>query len=480
MRCGPAGRFVERHLAPSVFWADFIHCRRKFHLQPARIVISALTRERQPAIGRKPGSRVIPTTQGHPMQRSTFLPAHLPRRRFLARVGGIGLTGLLGASAWDAMAATPVELPFANGRRELATNFPQKGAMLLQRTRPPLLETPFEVFDQGVFTPNDRFYVRWHLANIPEIIDPATFRLNIHGHVREAISLTLDDLVRDFESFEIAAVNQCSGNSRGFFGPRVAGGQWANGAMGNARWKGVRLKDVLDRAGVKAGALQARFNGLDTGALPQTPDFMKSLSIDHARDGEVMIAYAMNGEPLPLLNGFPLRLVVPGWYATYWVKMLDDIEVLDKPDDNFWTTKAYLIPDTPLANILPGQKGVKMIPINRMVPRSFFTNIQDGAVLKVGQTTTVRGIAFGGDAGLAKVLFSSDAGRLWQETRLGPDQGKYGFRQWEVQLRLPSRGPHKWMIKAFNTAGSAQPDRPNWNGAGFMRNVVESVSVQAV
>jgi DMSO/TMAO reductase YedYZ molybdopterin-dependent catalytic subunit len=413
------------------------------------------------------------------MHRSIFLTPQVSRRRFLARAGGIGLTGLLGASAWEAMAATPIDLPFVNGRRELVTDFPQKGPMILQRTRPPLLETPFEVFDLGVFTPNDRFYVRWHLANIPTSVDPATFRLNIRGHVRQPISLTLDELVSEFKPFEIAAVNQCSGNSRGFFGPRVPGGEWANGAMGNALWRGVRLKDVLDRAGVKAGAVQVRLKGLDTGAIPQTPDFMKSLDIDHARDGEVMIAYAMNAEPLPLLNGFPLRLVVPGWYATYWVKMLSDMEVLDKPDDNFWTAKAYLIPDTPFANVKPGQKGVKMIPINRMLPRSFFTNIRDGAVLKVGQTTTVRGIAFGGDTGLGKVLFTSDGGARWQEARLGTDHGKYSFRQWEVPLLLSSPGPRKLMIKAVNAAGSAQPDHANWNGAGFMRNVIESVSVQA-
>jgi DMSO/TMAO reductase YedYZ molybdopterin-dependent catalytic subunit len=413
------------------------------------------------------------------MQRSTFPPSPLSRRRFLAAAGGVGLTGLLGASAWDARAATLVDLPFANGRRDLVTNFPQKGAMILQRTRPPLLETPFEVFDQGVFTPNDRFYVRWHLANIPTEVDPTTFRLNIRGHVGQPIQLTLDELARDFKPFEIAAVNQCSGNSRGFFSPRVPGGEWANGAMGNALWRGVRLKDVLDRAGVKAGALQVRFNGLDTGVVPQTPDFMKSLDIDHARDGEVMIAYAMNGALLPLLNGFPLRLVVPGWYATYWVKMLNDIEVLDKPDDNFWMTKAYLIPDTPFANVAPGQKDVKMVPINRMLPRSFFTNVKDGAVLKVGQTTIVRGIAFGGDAALAKVLFSADSGNRWQEARLGSDHGKYSFRQWAVPLRVSSSGSHQLMIKASNAAGSAQPDHANWNGAGFMRNVIESVSVQA-
>ena len=401
------------------------------------------------------------------------------RRQFLAGVGGLGITGLMGASAWSGSDESVV-FPFVNGNRNLVENFPQKGAMVLQRSRPPLLETPFEVFDQGIFTPNDRFYVRWHVANIPTVVDPGTFRLNVRGHVKQPISFTLDDLVQKFKPIEIAAVNQCSGNSRGLFAPRVAGGQWANGAMGNALWKGVSLKALLDRASVKPGALQVRFNGLDTGILPQTPDFMKSLDVDHALDGEVMIAYAMNGAPLPLLNGYPLRLVVPGWYATYWVKMLNDIEILDKPDDNFWMTRAYLIPDTPQADIAPGQQGVRLIPINRMVPRSFFTNVKDQAKFKVGETTTVRGIAFGGDTGLAKVLFSADAGSHWQEAQLGPDHGKYSFRQWTVDFRPSSSGLQTLMVKAFNTAGTSQPDRANWNGSGFMRNVIESVSVQSV
>src|SRR5204863_465859 len=145
----------------------------------------------------------------------------------------------------------------------------------------------------------------------------------------------------------LAAVNQCSGNSRGLAQPAVPGAQWANGAMGNAKWMGVRLKDVLDRAGVKPGALRVRFAGLDQPVVDGAPKFMKSLALDHARDGEVMIAYAMNGGQLPLLNGFPLRLVVPGWYSTYWVKMLDRIEVIATEDENFWTKNAYLIPDTP-------------------------------------------------------------------------------------------------------------------------------------
>src|SRR6266403_1432248 len=401
---------------------------------------------------------------------------HMVTRRRLLRAAGAGALALTNPSWAQTMVDLP--LPGGPGAREITTSFPQKGAMILQRTRPPLLETPFEVFDKGVFTANNQFYVRWHWAVIPTEVDVAKFRLAVHGHVNEVLSLSLQQIM-SLPRVEMAAVNQCSGNSRGFFEPRVAGGEWSNGAMGNARWIGVRLKELLNRAGVKTGAVQVRFNGLDEPVVSDGPDFMKSLDIDHARDGEVMIAYGMNGEQLPLLNGFPLRLVVPGWYATYWVKMLNDIEVLDKPDDNFWTAKAYLIPDTPFANIVPGQKDVKMVPINRMLPRSFFTSLKDGAVLKAGQTTIVRGIAFGGDTALAKVMFSDDSGSRWQEARLGSNHGKYSFRQWEVPLRLSSPGTRKLMIKAINAAGSAQPDRPNWNGAGFMRNVIESVSVQA-
>lgn len=397
----------------------------------------------------------------------------LSRRDFTR--GALGLATLFSPLV---RANNLIHLPFANGEREIVTSFPTKGPSILQRLRPPLLETPFEVFDRGVFTPNDRFYVRWHLPNIPTTIDPAEFRLTVRGRVARPLSLSLPELIHGFPAFEIAAVNQCSGNSRGLFNPRVSGAQWGNGAMGNALWRGVRLTDVLDRANVARGAARVRFGGLDTGVLPRTPKFLKSLELDHARDGEVMIAYEMNGEPLPLLNGFPLRLVVPGWYATYWVKMLSDIEVLDQEDDNYWTRKAYLIPDTPGASITPNQKDVKMVPINRMVPRSFFTNLNEGSHVARGGPVNVRGIAFGGDTGVAKVFLSTDAGRSWQAAHLGADHGKYSFRQWELPVRFATAGPQKLMVKVLNSEGVSQPDNPNWNASGFMRNVIESVSVQ--
>ena len=399
------------------------------------------------------------------------------RRRLLGGLGALGVAAFAGTLTAGAAERNTIELPFENGERTLTSAFPQKSDVILQRTRPPLIETPFEVFDQGVFTPNNRFYVRWHLADIPTAVDPATFRLDIRGHVNKTVSLTLNDLLRKFPRFEIAAVNQCSGNSRGFFSPRVPGGQWANGAMGNARWTGVRLKDLLDHAGIRANAVQVRFNGLDNGVIPQTPKFMKSLSIDHAFDGEVMLAYAMNGEALPLLNGYPLRLVVPGWYATYWVKMVHDIEVLDKPDDNFWTAKAYLVPDNHFANVHPGEKGFKQVPINTMLPRSFFTNVRANATLRPGQPTLVRGIAFGGVHALQQVQFSADGGKTWTAAKLGQDYGRYSFRQWQTTVSFPQPGKQVLMVRAVDTTDQVQPGIPNWNGAGFMRNVIESVNV---
>ena len=196
------------------------------------------------------------------------------RRRFLQ---GAGVLGGMGATlpAW-ADTFVNLDLPGGADRRELTKAFPQKERMILQRTRPPLLETPFEVFDRGVFTPNDLFFVRWHWAVIPEAVDVAAFKLAVRGHVNQAISLSLADLLA-MPRREVAAVCQCSGNSRGLFQPRVAGAQWENGAMGNARWTGVRLRDVLDRAGVKAGAVAVRSSGLDDPVVPAAPKFMKPL-----------------------------------------------------------------------------------------------------------------------------------------------------------------------------------------------------------
>ena len=397
--------------------------------------------------------------------------AHGSRRNFLFQAGVFGAASLAGPT-W-AQQMVDLALPGGPSARPLANAFAGKSDMILQRTRPPLLETPMSVFDQGVFTPNDRFFVRWHWANIPTAVDVTSFRLAVRGHVGRPLSITLAQLLA-MPRVQLAAVNQCSGNSRGLFQPRVAGGQWAHGAMGNARWVGVSLRYILDLAGVQAGATAVRFSGLDEPVVPTAPDFKKSLAVDHARDGEVMVAFLMNGEQLPLLNGFPVRLIVPGWYSTYWIKILSDIEVLAQPDDNYWMAKAYRVPDTPFANVAPGATGFPTVPINRMVPRAWVTNLADGARIAMQPRLAVGGIAMGGDAGVAKVEVSADHGRSWAAASLGPDEGRYSFRRFDLTVPVPGPGPLALMARCTNTAGVVQPLAPNWNPGGFMRGCIET------
>ncbi len=411
----------------------------------------------------------------------TTVSASISRRRLIRLARDAAL--LCGASevlsqAVVAEAANLVNLPFGNGERPLV-RYPQKRPLIRLTTRPPQLETPFSVFGESMLTPNDAFYVRYHLTRSPpDAIDPDAFRLDVKGKVNTPLSLNLHDL-KGLDSAEFVAVNQCSGNGRSFSNPRVAGGQLGNGAMGNARWKGVPLKAVLDKAGVQQGAKQVTFNGLDAPASELTPDFVKALDIDHARDGEVLIAYAMNGEDLPMLNGYPLRLVVPGYYGTYWVKHLNEIIVIDKAYDGFWMKTAYRIPNNACACVEPGTKPASTVPIDRLNVRSFITSHSDGATVQAKRPFTVSGIAFDGGYGITEVALSLDDGKTWLAAKLGAELGKYSFRQWSANLSL-TPGAHTLAIRAVNRIGQSQPMQALWNPAGYMRNVIEKITVTAV
>ncbi|WP_431015089.1 molybdopterin-dependent oxidoreductase [Bradyrhizobium pachyrhizi] len=397
----------------------------------------------------------------------------LDRRDLMKRAGLAALVTGLGSRG--AFALDTVTLPFGNGERPLV-RYPQKRPMIGLTARPPQLETPFAIFNDGPITPNNAFFVRYHLADLPYNLDPDKFTLEIKGKVDKPLKLSLKD-IRKLKATEIVAVNQCSGNSRGFFSPRVAGGQLGNGAMGCARWHGVPLKTVLDMAGVQAGARQVTFNGMDGPVSDKTPDFVKALDVDHARDGEVMLAWGMNGEDLPFLNGFPLRLVVPGYYGTYWVKHLNEITVIDNVFEGFWMKSAYRIPDTPNNAIEPGTAPKATIPINRFTVRSFITSVADGAKLKAGRSM-LRGIAFDGGKGIKEVMVSTDGGKSWTPAKLGKDLGKYAFREWKLPVKLAA-GPAELKVRATNNAGDTQPMDPLWNPAGYLRNVVETVRVTA-
>ena len=399
----------------------------------------------------------------------------LGKRQFLKSVGGLALAWAGGTGLGKPAFAQAVTLPFANGERKLA-RFPGKRPLIKLTERPPQLETPFAVFDESIITPNDAFFVRYHLAGIPLSIDPDAFRLEIGGKVDKALILSLKNL-KAMPHHEIVAVNQCSGNSRGFLDPRVPGGQLANGAMGNARWTGVLLKTVLNMAGVQATAKQVAFEGLDGPVLPNTPDFAKALDIDHARDGEVMLAFAMNGQDIPWLNGYPLRLVVPGYYGTYWVKHLNKITLMDNIFDNYWMKTAYRIPDNACACIPPGSKPDKTVPIGRFNVRSFITNLQNGDTIRA-HDTLVRGIAFDGGSGIKEVALSIDKGKTWSGTTLGRNLGRYSFRPWQTRITLAT-GTHELMVRATSMSGEIQPMVATWNPSGYMRNVVETLTVQA-
>ena len=401
--------------------------------------------------------------------------ASVSRRGFLQRAGAIGLA----ASPLASLAAGVEEgVTFADGPRELVT-YPQKRPLIRVHTRPPHLETPFEVYNGGAITPNDAFFVRYHLANIPLSIDPDTYRLAVKGAVATPLSLSLADL-KNMAQYEVVAVNQCSGNSRAFSQPRVFGAQLANGAMGNARWVGVPLKAVLEKAGINASAKNIVFNGMDMPVLPTTPDFRKSLDVAHALSGEPLLAWSMNGKDLPFLNGYPLKLIVPGYFGTYWVKHLSDIDVLDKPfeglDAKFMTT-AYRVPDNDCQCVAPGTTPDKTRPISTLAVRSFITSVVNGGTVAAGRTVQLKGIAFDGGTGVKGVEVSIDGGQNWRAATLGRDLGKYSFREWSLPVAFKQKGPVVLMVRATSRGGEVQPTAATWNPAGYRRNVIESTTV---
>lgn len=398
------------------------------------------------------------------------------RRQFLMSAGA-GLVGMMALTSktWAAVSET---MPFGNGEREMIA-YPQKRKLMRITTRPPHLETPFEVFNEGVLTPNDAFFVRYHLANMPTSIDPDTYRLNISGHVDKPISLSLNQL-KAMKKIEVIAVNQCSGNSRGFSTPRVFGAQLGNGSMGNARWVGVSVKSVLALAGVKAGATLVSFNGLDAPVLPSTPDFIKTLAIDHAMDGEPMLAWEMNGEELPFLNGYPIKLIVPGYFGTYWVKHLSEIKVLNtvfEGHDSFFMNTAYQVPDNDCLCVPAGTVPSKSKPITKLKVRSFMTSIEANQTLPLGKLTTLKGIAFDGGSGIKQVELSTDNGATWQQAILGKDLGNYSFRAWRFNFKPSQKGPAKIMVRATSNANETQPLQSSWNPGGYLRNVIETTQI---
>ena len=404
---------------------------------------------------------------------------------------GLALSHWLGAGAAFAQQKTvgqtiepftgPGPNPHWNSIGPYATE-PQKAPLILLTDRPVQLETPRSYFRMA-FTPNEAFYVRWHLSEIPNRIDLTDWKLKVEGNVNKPLGLSLNDLMEKFKPVSLAAVNQCSGNSRSRFQPRVPGGQWGNGAMGNAMWTGVRLRELLDAAGLKAGSAQVQFQGLETGSGPKglgSNLFLKSLGLSDSVLDEALVAYLMNGEPLPMLNGFPVRLVVPGYFATYWMKCLTWIRVLTAPDENFWMKTGYRVPDTPRGNTTPEEVkagSVKTVPITRMPVRSFLAWPDGSSKVPAGMSVTLRGIAFSGYGRVVKAEISEDGAKSWREAQLGEDHGAYSFRTWEAPWIPKTPGSYTVAVRATDEKGNTQPDELVWNPGGYLWNRIEKQEI---
>jgi len=294
------------------------------------------------------------------------------------------------------------------------------------------------------------------------------------------VTLSLDEL-KQLPVTEVAAVCQCSGNRRGLFEPHVPGVEWGYGAMGCARWKGARLKDILDKVGIKKEAIEIVFDGADGPVVDKTPDFVKSLPVWKAIEDTTLVAYEMNGKPLPHWNGFPARIVVPGWTATYWMKHVTKISAVTKPFDGFWMKSAYRIPvgKFPLVSHFASQETAVNTPIAEMVVNSLLTSHTNGATVKAGGKVTVSGIAWDAGYGIHAVEISSDGGKNWTAATLGDDLGRFAFRRFSHAVTMATKGNYKIMARATNKIGQSQASALIANPAGYHHNVVQTISLVA-
>ena len=339
--------------------------------------------------------------------------------------------------------------------------------MIVRSAKPSDLEMPLDGFGEWI-TPIERFFVRCHTytPNV-SLID---WSLKIDGKVDRPLTLRMDDL-KKLPRVELVSVLECAGNGRSFYEPSVAGTQWASGAVGNGRWAGVRLSDVLRKAGIQSSAKEILCDGADL-PLGKMPDFQRTITVEKALHTDTMLAYAMNGQPLPLEHGFPLRVIVPGWAGDSWVKWLQHIEVLDHEFDGFWMKSAYRHPPQPVA---PGTAvdPAAMVPVTDLNVKSVIALPQGWA--KPG-LVRVQGVAWSNSSPVSKVEISADRGQTWQRARLVSPRTHYGWRLWQWDWKAVE-GMHTLMARATNEAGQIQPLAEQWNPSGYLWNVAQPVNI---
>ncbi len=351
----------------------------------------------------------------------------------------------------------------------------EKKPLIRITSRPLNLETPLHHLAHPI-TSNDTFFVRSRLALMPTD-DAESYRLNIHGTVEHPLALTLNDLKTQFKPVSVTAVAQCAGNSMAFFNPPVIPG-WnlTHGFMGCATWTGVRVRDVLAKARLKVNARDVVFKGADRPIVDKTPLIEKSfrLDTDQALNDDLLIAYAMNGQPLPSWNGYPVRLVAPGWYGTYWIKWLESITIIPKEFDGFWMSKAYRVPTPP---VRPYQNIRETLPVARYNVKSVITSPREHDHVTSMQPIEVAGVAFDAGSGIESVDVSVDGGRLWQKAKLRPADGHYAWTLWSFTIKPKTTGTLTIMSRATSITGETQPIEAIWNPGGYKYNAIDSIDL---
>jgi len=345
--------------------------------------------------------------------------------------------------------------------------------LIVRSSRPQDFETPVDRLTSFI-TSNDLFFVRSHI-HTPQV-QPENWTLTVDGLVDRPLVLRLAEL-EALPQVTAVITLECAGNGRAFFDPPVAGVQWRKGAVGTARWTGVRLADVLARAGVKTAAQFVLLDGADR-SIGNVPDFVRTVPLAKARHPDTLLVHAMNGVPLPQAHGFPLRALVPGWEGAYSVKWLTTIRVLDHQHDGFFVQTGYrypIRPVTPGATVDPQE----MEPLTGLTVKSLIVAPAEGSRVPLGRVR-IAGFAWAGEADVSRVDVSVDAGRTWQSARLGAERARCAWRSFEYQWQVKEPGSHEVLARATDDRGRVQPPVSPWNPSGYLWNAIDRIKVTAV
>jgi len=386
----------------------------------------------------------------------------ISRRDLLAATGQLSIIGTITRLGAEDRA-------FAQGAA--AQNW-GKDKLIRRSVRPPDYETPVSLLDSFI-TPVENFYVRSHLP-VPPSLDAATWTLKIDGEVATPLSLSLAE-IRKLPSATVTVTLECAGNGRSFFDPPVAGVQWEKGAVGTARWTGVRMSELLKRAGARPTGKNVVMNPADR-PLGTMPAFVRQVPIVKAMNTDTILAYEMNGRPIPPVHGFPLRAIVPGWEGAYSVKWLTSLTVIDKDSDSFWVASAYRYP---AKRVAPGAAvdAKDMVPLTGLSVKSLITQPAHGATIAPGRIA-VAGFAWAGENDITRVEVSSDSGASWQPAKLVGEQARYTWRRFEFEFTATKPESYLILSRATDSKGQMQPAVSHWNPSGYLWNQYDSIRIE--